>query len=135
MLPFQKLGLVEGTGQSVGISPRFWGPSPLWDCPVCLSLPLCPPWCLSVSASPPSLCGNLVTLEPQRLNKKTRVEVSSLYLRVAQGSAVRLSLVSLLPGQVYNLKGSSPTYPFQTSVFQSYLGERWEGPQTPLETF
>lgn len=113
MPPFQKLGLVEDTRQSMGISPRCWGSSPLWDYPVYLSLPLCPSWCLSSSAFPYPLW-----------KSGDRVEVSSLYLMVAQGSAVWLSQATLLPGQVYNLKGRQPQPLLPNFCVPSYLGGR-----------
>lgn len=54
--------------------------------------------------------------------------MSSLYLRVVQGSAVWLSQALLLPGQVYNLKGRQPHPPL--SNFCVSLS-RWEIEGTP----
>lgn len=55
------LGLLD---MSVGIlpAPSLWGPSPLCDCPVCLSRPLCPFWYL-LPLLPSSLCGSLTCPE------------------------------------------------------------------------
>lgn len=65
MPPFENPGLLGGTRHVYGHSfpaPRLWGPSPLWDCPVCLSLPLCPSWYL-LPLLPSSLCGSLTCPE------------------------------------------------------------------------
>lgn len=55
------LGVLDMSGHSFP-APRHWGPSPLWDCPVCLSLPLSPSWYL-LPLLPSSLCGSLTCPE------------------------------------------------------------------------